>query len=100
VLWIGIGAGAEPLAALQREMARRIEALGISIEARPFHPHFTLARWRDARPRDRDRALRAAPQGTIARARIDAATLYQSRLSPSGPAYTPLARATLSIRGS
>lgn len=95
VLWIGIGAGAAPLAALQRELAQRIAALGIALEDRPFHPHLTLARWRDSRPADRARVLQAAPHGVVARARIAGATLYRSTLSSDGPIYTPLARATL-----
>jgi len=95
VLWIGVEDGAAQLIALQQTLASRVTALGLPLEDRAFHPHLTLARWRESRPSDRDRALAAAPHGMVARARIDAATLYQSRLSPSGPAYTPLARANL-----
>jgi len=95
VLWIGVEAGARELIALQRTLASRVTALGLPLEERAFHPHLTLARWRESRPADRSRALDAAPRGVVARARIEGATLYQSRLSPSGPAYTPLARATL-----
>src|SRR5438067_4019640 len=96
ILWIGIGAGAAALVDLQRELTRRVAALGIPLEDRPFHPHLTLARWRDSRPLDRQRALAQTPAGAIARACIRGATLYQSRLSPAGPSYTALARATLS----
>jgi len=95
VLWIGVGAGTAPLADLQREIAQRIAALGVPLEDRPFHPHLTLARWRVSRPSDRDRALKASPRGVIARAIVGGATLYQSRLSSSGPSYTALARAAL-----
>jgi RNA 2',3'-cyclic 3'-phosphodiesterase len=98
VLWIGVGAGASALNELQREMARRIAALGIALDDRPFHPHLTLARWRESRSSSRERALTAAPQGLVARARVDGATLYQSRLSPQGPSYTALARANLTGR--
>ena len=95
VLWIGIGSGAANLVELQRLMAARIAALGVPIEDRAFHPHLTVARWRESRPADRSRALAVAPPGVVARAPIDSATLYESRLSPAGPAYTALARATL-----
>jgi 2'-5' RNA ligase len=95
VLWIGVGAGTAPLADLQREIARRIAALGVPLEDRPFHPHLTLARWRVSRPADRDRTLKASPRGVIARATVGGATLYQSHLSSSGPSYTALARAAL-----
>jgi len=95
VLWIGIGTGARELVALQQVVAARIAALGLPIEDRAFHPHLTLARWRESRPADRSRALAVAPRGVVAAAHIDGATLYQSRLSPSGPTYTALARANL-----
>jgi RNA 2',3'-cyclic 3'-phosphodiesterase len=95
VLWVGVGNGARELVELQRILASRVTALGLPLEDRAFHPHLTLARWRESRSSDRDRAIAAAPPGVIARARIDGATLYQSRLSPAGPTYTALARANL-----
>jgi len=95
VLWIGVDAGARELIALEQTLASRVTALGLPLEDRAFHPHLTLARWRESRPADRARALDSAPRGIVARARVDGATLYQSRLSPSGPSYTALARATL-----
>jgi len=98
VLWIGTTAGAAALIALQREMASRVAGLGIAVDARPFHPHLTIGRWRESRPSDGRRALAAAPAGAIARVRVDHATLYESRLSPSGPDYTALTRATLTQR--
>ena len=60
----------------------------------PFTPHLTLARFKD-RP---SRATLAKSTDIPARAgpsRIDRVTLYESRLSPSGPAYVPLAEALL-----
>src|SRR5262245_45551088 len=87
VLWIGVGAGARELGTLQRVLARRVAALGVPIEDRAFHPHLTLARWRESRNADRAHALAAVRRGVVARARVTAATLYQSRLSPAGPTY-------------
>ena len=95
VLWIGVTDGGAELIALQREMEARVSPLGISLETRAFRPHLTIARWRESRPADRDRALGAADRGTIARVHVGSATLYQSKLSPAGPAYTALAHANL-----
>ena len=95
-VWVGISGGARQLTDLQADMARRMVALDVPLEARPFHPHLTLGRWKASRSSDRRRALDAARPGVVARTRIDAATLYQSRISSAGPTYTPLARATLS----
>jgi 2'-5' RNA ligase len=95
VLWVGVTEGAREVAGLQHELARRVGELGIPLETRPFHAHLTLARWRESRSADRSHALDAAARNVVARIRVDHATLYHSRLSPSGPTYTPLARATL-----
>ena len=96
VVWVGVLAGAPQMIAMQRELAGRVQHLGIELEDRTFHPHLTLARWRQARPADRRRVLAAAESRAIARVPIDHATLYRSRLSPAGSTYTALARATLS----
>ena len=96
VLWVGVAAGAQEMIAVQRELAGRVRQLGITLEDRPFHPHLTLARWRESGAADRRRVGEAASATTIARIHVDHATLYRSRLSPSGSTYTPLARATLS----
>jgi RNA 2',3'-cyclic 3'-phosphodiesterase len=95
VLWIGIAGGAAEVIRLQRELAARVAALGIALEDRPFHPHLTLGRWRESRPPDRDRALAAARSRAIARVHVGHATLYESRLSPTGATYNPLTRVNL-----
>jgi len=95
VLWVGIDAGGSQLSALQVELLARVSAQGIAIEARDFHPHLTLARWTRSRPSDRRRALAAGQSGAIARQHVEWATLYESRLSPSGATYVPLTRANL-----
>jgi len=98
VLWIGTTAGAAELVALQRRLSSRVAGLGVELDARPFHPHLTLGRWRESRPSDRDRALAVAPSGAIARVHVRCATLYESRLSSSGAAYSALTRANLTPR--
>ena len=98
VLWIGAAAGAAQLVALQRRLSARVAALGVELDERLFHPHLTIGRWRASRPSDRDRALAAAWPGPIARVSVHRATLYESRLSPSGPAYTALTHANLTAR--
>ncbi len=101
VLWIGVTEGAAALTSLQSEIAERIRGLGLTFDDRPFHPHLTVGRWRESRS---DRAARGRRRGeggppggsgTVADVRVTRATLYQSRLSASGPAYTALAHATL-----
>ncbi len=97
VLWVGVVEGASELAALHDELEARLRALGEPPEDRPFTAHLTLARFKDLDRRQSD-ALRAAIRegpGAVGSCRVDAVTLYQSRLSPAGPTYTPLVRTPL-----
>jgi 2'-5' RNA ligase len=94
VLWLGVVGGASEAIALQQYVADRLEAHGVRCEERPFAPHLTLARWRDPRPSDR-RRIPLDPGDAVATVEVAAVTLFQSRLSSSAPAYTPLACAHL-----
>jgi len=117
VVWLGVVEGAVEAARVQRLMSARVEALGIPTEHRVFRAHVTLGRWRDARPADAVRVqllaksarlkpsrdtrevrdtceLREGAPRTTAREVV----LYESRLSPSGSTYTPVARAPLARR--
>ena len=80
---------------LRRRVAERLSPTGVTIEERAFHPHVTLARWRETRHADRRRIAAADRGAEVARVDVGAVTLYQSRLSSSGPTYTMLARAPL-----
>lgn len=95
VLWLGLHDGTRELIAVQSVVARRLEALGVALEDRAFHPHVTIARWRDARPSDRalvDHDARAA----VAEMTVDRVTLFESRLSSKGASHFPLTHAYLS----
>jgi 2'-5' RNA ligase len=94
VLWVGVSKGAAEVTAVQREIAARVAAHGIEIEDRAFRPHLTLGRWRSSRPSDRARTL-AAGDGMVAAQQVARVTLFESRLSPSGPEYTALTHANL-----
>ena len=95
VLWLGVAEGADEILEVQRVVASRLHRLGMRLEPRPFHPHLSLARWRSSRPADRLRVLSAEFRAAVARVNVERVTLYQSRLSPAGPAYTALTHATL-----
>ncbi len=49
VLWVGVEAG-PPLAALQRQIADVLAEAGVEEEKRRFHPHVTIARFREPAP--------------------------------------------------
>ena len=92
VVWAGIAAGREPLISIERAVSARLTNTGVSPEERPFRPHLTLARVRDAaglRPASLIGDLHDATVGTT---RVDAITLFESRPSPKGPIYVALQR--------
>ena len=95
VIWAGIGEGSDRLVGVEREVTARLATCGIPAEAREYSPHLTLARVRDAASlRARD-VLEGVPQGPFGATRVDAITLFESRLSPKGPTYVALQRTPL-----
>jgi RNA 2',3'-cyclic 3'-phosphodiesterase len=93
-VWLGVKGGADAVIEVQRHVAQRLARLGIAPEARTFHPHLTLARWRNSRPSDRRRAVDDR-QTPVAQVAVESVALIQSRLSSAGPAYTALCHSRL-----
>jgi 2'-5' RNA ligase len=95
VIWAGVASGLGPLRALEREISDRLSPLGIPPEARPYAPHLTLARVREAAGLRTADLLAGLPPAGLGSAQVDAITLFESRLSPRGAAYTVLRRVPL-----
>ena len=95
VVWAGLAGGRDQLLALEPKVSERLAGAGVPREERPFNPHLTLARVRDAaglRSAPFVGSLRGISLGTTS---VDAITLFESRLSPKGPTYVALARTPL-----
>ena len=95
VLWAGITRGRDELRHLERDVRTRLGLAGVRAETRPYHPHLTLGRVREAgglRPAALFDSLGDTSLGIF---RVEAITLFQSRLSPRGPTYVPLERTAL-----
>jgi len=92
VIWVGLADGADALAAFERQITQRLVDLGIAEESRPYKPHLTLARVREPSGLNSGPLLDGMRDLRLGTAHIDAITLFQSRLSPKGPTYTPLER--------
>ncbi len=95
VLWLGAASGTESMQALAREVRKRLAAVAIVDEDRPFRAHVTVARVRDpgSGVRWSDIVSSVRPGRTMMH--VDHVTLYHSQLSPDGPRYTALATWTL-----
>ena len=88
VLWVGIGEGTEPMAALAADLERELEPLGFESEGRPFRGHFTLARF--AKPRIIDPLPEVSVPGEGFG--VGEVVLFRSQLHPKGARYTALER--------
>jgi 2'-5' RNA ligase len=94
---MGIVAGARELSMLHAEIAGRLTRAGRPPEARPYSPHLTIARVKDARGPSagaaRDAARSATGRGGASR--VEQVTLFESRQSGGGSVYDPLLRIPL-----
>ena len=98
VLWLGVTAGADSLARVHAELTRRLEPIGYEAERRPYSAHLTLARVkniaRTVSARDIRSVLQARP-AHAGRCRIEAVTVFRSRVSAKGATYEALQRVRL-----
>lgn len=96
VLWLGVEPDAPSLFGIAAELEAAWKELGRSVEARPYHPHLTLARSRarggDARLAPVIEALAGVAFGSCA---VRELVLYRSDSSPAGVRYTAVLRAPL-----
>ena len=97
VLWVGVAEGGHAAQALQSRVEAALGRRGFAREDRPFSPHLTVGRVREAR------GLAGLQQAMARDARMDfgglevrALSLMRSDLSPTGSRYTELADFSLS----
>jgi 2'-5' RNA ligase len=97
ILWMGVSSGAGTLAELYGDVTRRLVPLGYSPEPRPYSPHLTVGRVKEARGPDSRcaREIVSRPAAPVV-ARIDRVTVFRSHLSPRGSTYEALMRVPLS----
>jgi 2'-5' RNA ligase len=84
VLWLGLDLPA-PARQLQAACEEAAVTTGLEAEARAFHPHLTLGRWRGRTRRP------ALPEVDLGSARTSELILYRSDIRPAGSVYSPLA---------
>ena len=99
VLWAGVDGQLDALRGAEREVSDRLERLGIAREDRPYSPHLTLARVKEAAGLRAASLVEGLADRDFGSTRVDAITLFESRLSPKGPTYIPLLRTVLTNAG-
>ncbi|MBI1953297.1 MAG: RNA 2',3'-cyclic phosphodiesterase [Candidatus Omnitrophica bacterium] len=96
VIWVGVSQGKEALERLAGQVEEACAGLGFAGEERPFSAHLTIGRVRGPdRVASLIKKLQVVEFHGNAPAPIDRVILFQSILSPHGPAYTPLAEIPL-----
>ena len=98
VVWLGVSSGGSALARLHEELTARLKPIGFVPERRPYSAHLTLARVKDMSRgfsyRDLRDNLHRRP-ADAGRCRVDAVTLFRSRVSSKGATYERLLRVPL-----
>lgn len=96
VVWVGVTRGVERLTALAEALARALRSRGLSLDARPFAPHLTLARTRGSgRPPDLRREAEAFDRVVLGDQSVAELIVVKSVLGPSEPTHTIVAAAPL-----
>jgi RNA 2',3'-cyclic 3'-phosphodiesterase len=93
VFWIGVGEGADGLAALAARAEAAARVAGFAADTRPFRPHLTVSRIRP--PADVTDAVARVPAAGV-RMMVDEVVLFRSELGSGAPRYEPVARFPLS----
>ena len=99
VVWLGIGAGAPNLLALGEHVRAELGRHTIGFDNKQLRAHVTIGRVREDVDVVDARAIAASVEAMRLphlRFRADRVVVFESRLSPRGPKYTP--RATVSLR--
>ena len=96
VIWCGLSGDIPKLNALQQSVERYVSPLGYPTENRAFSPHLTLARLREEVSSETKQRLAAKITGTNVEPGltipVDAVSLMQRTLLPTGAIYTELGR--------
>jgi len=99
VLWAGIET-AQALQNLHRSVGTALRSTGFQTETRPYHPHLTLARFKQHEAPSQyemQTYLEAHQSFTTERFRIQYFTLYESQRRPQGALYTIRGRYVLNM---
>jgi 2'-5' RNA ligase len=93
VLWLGVCEPTGRLAELHARITTMLADHGQVEERARFHPHLTLGRVKELRPRERlalAEGIRACRVDDLGDWRMERVALMRSELSPDGPRYTEL----------
>jgi 2'-5' RNA ligase len=99
ILWIAVRDGRQQLIAIHHDLGVRVRTAGLHVEDRPFSPHLTLARVRDAERHGARRLASGLNRVQIPRIEwhVRDVTLYYSDLSGPAPRYEAVQHVALRL---
>ena len=90
VAWLGPDTTPAPLTRLEQQLRTLVSESGLAVEPRPYRPHLTLLR-KASLPANRDVASTFVPPPQPLTLPVNDFSLYESRSTPDGVRYLPLA---------
>ena len=81
VIWAGITGDVERLSVVEQEVTARLAKVGVPPEARPYSPHLTLGRVKEANGLKVSTLVRGLSNVVLGTTTVGAITLFESRVS-------------------
>jgi RNA 2',3'-cyclic 3'-phosphodiesterase len=97
VIWAGLSGDVDGLAAVERDITARLSRVGVPPEDRPYSPHLTLGRVKEPGGLKTAALFQGVADIVLGATRVEAITLFESRVSSKGPTYIPLQRTALTV---
>jgi 2'-5' RNA ligase len=95
VIWAGLSAGSDTLATLARLVSARLLSVGVPTDDRPFRPHLTLGRVREAADLRAPRLLSGLDTAELGVVTVTETVLFESQPTKHGHRYFARARTRL-----
>ncbi|MCQ9206380.1 MAG: RNA 2',3'-cyclic phosphodiesterase [Omnitrophica bacterium] len=95
VLWVGIDKGCAQVEKIASSAEEELEKIGFPKEKRPMSAHLTLGRVKSGKNKDALKEKILSLEVRPVTSQINHITLFQSTLTPKGPIYSVLHKATL-----
>jgi len=88
ILWIGVSKGESALKKLAREVVELNKRSGIRVESKPFHPHVTVCRIKEANRKKLGGLMNRYRSFVFGEDRVEKIALISSSLTSIGPIYS------------
>ena len=95
VIWAGMAGDDDSRRLHEHDITDRLSNAGVPPESRPYSPHLTLGRIREASGLSATALFRGLSEIVLGTTTVEAITLFESRVSSKGAVYVPLLRTVL-----